>query len=320
MCLPSPSRHALGMHCSCTPCCAVHLQGAVQELQLRLKESCRERERLQKQHAGQLAAVGEQVQAQVAAFRSQQAQLRQEVERDLAAASGECLASYEAGVAALQGQLERQAATAERQQGELAEQAARLKAGLQQLLAALRAEVPPLPEAAQAALLCEGPALQPQLVEEAAWQVAQAVAQHVERAEAAAVHSALAALEERLLPGGAPPARPPSPRKLLSPCKRQQEEAAAAAAAAAQPQAPPSLEVSEGRLAALLGRSQELLAQLAAGEAQVGKLRQQVAALEATAAGTAHQFFQVRWGAGGWEQWHAVCNSRCVPRCLARLT
>ena len=114
----------------------------MQELQLRLKESCRERERLQKQHAGQLAAVGEQVQAQVAAFRSQQMQLRQEVEHELAAASGECLASYEAGMAALQGQLERQAATAERQQGELAAQAARLKGGMQQLLDLLRQRFP----------------------------------------------------------------------------------------------------------------------------------------------------------------------------------
>lgn len=280
----------------------------MQELQLRLKESCRERERLQKQHAGQLAAVGQQVQAQVAAFRSQQAQLRQEVERDLAAASGECLASYEAGVAALQGQLQRQAATAERHQGELAEQGLHLRSGMQQLLAALlAAEVPPLPEAAQAALLCEGRAPAPQQVQGALRQVAQAVAQAVERAEAAAVDSALAALEERLLPGGAPPARPPSPRKLLSPSKRQQEAAAAAAAATAQP--PPSLEVSEGRLEALLARSQELLDQLAAGEAQVGQLRQQVVALEATVAGCTQQFAQVRCcSAGGWGQGQAVCS------------
>ena len=281
----------------------------MQELQLRLKESCRERERLQKQHAGQLAAVGEQVQAQVAAFRSQQMQLRQEVEHELAAASGECLASYEAGMAALQGQLERQAATAERQQGELAAQAARLKGGMQQLLAALRAELPPLPEAVEAALLCDGPAPQPQQVEEAARQVAQAVARTVETAEAAAVHSALSALEERLLPGGAPPAAPPSPRKLLSLSKRQQEEVTAATAAAVQPQAPPSLEVSEGRLAALLGRSQELLTQLAAGETQVGQLRQQVAALEATAAGYAHKFGQVRQRVGRWLQAVTCCGA-----------
>jgi hypothetical protein len=266
----------------------------VQELQLRLKESGRE----QRQHAGQLAAVGEQVQAQVAAFRSQQMQLRQEIEHELAAVSGECLASYEAGVAALQRQLESQALAAQRQQGELAAQAVRLKGSMQQLLAALRAELPPLPEAVQAALLCDGPVPQLQQVEEAAQQVAQALAQTLERAEAAAVHSALAGLEELLLPGGAAPAEPSSLRKLLSLSKRQQEKVTAAPAAAAQPQPPPSLEVSEGRLAALLGRCQELLAQLAAGEAQVGQLRQQVATLEATAADYAHKFDQVRRGRG----------------------
>jgi SAM-dependent methyltransferase len=65
----------------------------------------------------------------------------------------------------------------------------------------------------------------------------------------------------------------------------------------------------EGRLAALLGRRQELLTQLAAGETQVGQLRHQVAALEATAAGYAHKFGQVRQRVGRWLQAVTCCGA-----------
>ncbi|PRW58913.1 hypothetical protein C2E21_2665 [Chlorella sorokiniana] len=275
------------------------LKNAVQELQVRLKEAARERERQQRQHTAQLSAVASQLRTKMAALRARQAGQQGGLgpapltalplspgaavdSADVAAACAECLASYEGALASAQQQLERQAAAAEAQQAEAAAVTSRLESGLRALLGALEAGLPGLPVAtARDALLHGGSGG----ASAAAQQVAQAVQERVEQAEAAAVHAALLALEEQLLPA-APTSAPASPRKLLSPTKRQQ--------AAEVPAAPPSMEANEQRLEALLGRAQGLLAQLASSEAAVAQLRQQVAALEAAASAATTQFAQAR--------------------------
>lgn len=307
--LAGASGRSLSIICPPTlaPWCPHHRkpkQAAVQELQLRPREAVRERERQARAHAAQLAALGGQVRAKLAVLRASQlggtagaASLflqptspgKQERSDDVAASCAECLASYESALAAAQQQLERQVSAAERQQAELAAQAGRMQGALQQLLGALAAEVPGLQAAVVQETILEcssgGSSSGQQQVKAAVQQVAAAVQQHVERAEAAAIDSALAALEGELLPGGQRGAAP-SPCRLLSPSKRQEGGAAAVAAAPA----PPSHEANEARLAALLGRSRELLGQLAAGEAAAAQLRQRVAAAEATAASYSGRF------------------------------
>lgn len=292
----------------------------MQELQLRLREAVRERERGARAHAAQLAALGGQVRAKLAALRAGagcQASpaclplgspeldgAAAQQGSDVAAACAECLACYETALAGAQQRLERQASAAEAQQAELGAQAGRFKAALQQLLAALAAEGPGLQAAAGAAqeALLEGGASDStsgtgapseKQAKAAAQQVARAVQAHVEQAEAAAIHSALSALEAELLPAGQRAEAGPQ-RRLLSPSKRLEASTAAAVAAgpgAGQPAAAvPSLEANEGRLAALLDRSRELVSQLAASQAEVAGLRQQVAVAEAQAASLADRF------------------------------
>jgi chromosome segregation ATPase len=282
----------------------VQLQAAVHELQARLKESVRERERLVQAHASQLSALSAQIAAKLASSRGQQAQLRQQVEGDVQGALSECLASCEAGMASLQQRLDRQTAAADSRQAELAGQAGQLEAAMQRLLTALRATVPSIPAAAAQVLLEGGGGscsnVASSRAEAAAQEVSRAVREHVEQAEAAAIDSALTAVESEL-PASTdaspqPGSQPATPIRLLSPRKRQnqqQRDYAAAAAAAAAVQRAPSLEYCEGRLAALLARCQELLARVAAGDTQAATLQQRVAALEASLSGCQEQLKQV---------------------------
>lgn len=263
-----------------------------------------------------MAALAGQMSARLAAYRAQQAQLKQQVEGEVAAATADCLAGYEAGLAKLRAQMEQDASTAEALQAEMAARAARLHDALQHVLTALKAEVPALPEAALQALLGDGghaDGSNAQQLAAAAQAVAAAVQAHAERAEAAAVHSTLAALEAELLPAATAAAMaqaaPASPRKLLASIRRQKEAAAAGGTETSQQQQPlPSLESNEGRLAALLSRSQELLAAVAAGESQVAALRQHVAALEAAAAAHVEKLGQVCWGPWQTDVHPAVCQ------------
>lgn len=283
----------------------MQLQAAVHELQARLRESVRERERLVQAHANQLSALSAQIAAKLVSSRGQQAQLRQQVEGDVQGALSECLASCEAGMASLQQRLDRQTAAADSRQAELAGQADQLEAAMQRLLAALHATVPSIPAAAAQVLLEGGGGscsnVASSRAEAAAQEVARAVREHVEQAEAAAIDSALSAVESELPASmGASPqpgSQPATPTRLLSPRKRQQQQQqrdyAAAAAAAAAVQQAPSLEYCEGRLAALLARCQELLARVAAGDAQAAALQQRVAALEASLSGCQEQLKQV---------------------------
>ncbi len=279
------------------------------ELQLRLKEAARAQEHTAKQHASQMAALAGQMSAKLAAHRAQQAQLRQQVEGEVAAATADCLAGYEAGLGTLKAQMEQQASNAKAQHAELAAQSAHLQGALQHLLRALMADLPTLPEAAVQVLQGGGAALaspgaadcsDTRQVAAAARAVAAAVRAHTVRAEAAAVHSALAALEAELLPASTVPALTQTcaapERKLLASVSRQQEAAPHSQGRDTNQQPPFSLEANEGRLAALLSRSRELLAAVAAGESQVAALRQHVAALEAADAAHVEKLCQVCMG------------------------
>lgn len=169
----------------------------------------------------------------------------------------------------------------------------RLSCGVQALLDALEAAAPGLTAAdACAALLGAGDLSG---ATAAARQLGCTLRQHVEAAEAAAVHLALSTLEEELLPSAAisPGATPTSPRRLLASPAKQRLAAAA-----------PSMEEAEGRLAALLARSRELLGRLGASEAGAAQLQQQVAALEAAAARSADTFAAVgAWFGAGCIAW-----------------
>lgn len=100
----------------------ITMQNAINELQLRLKEAAREQERAARQHASQLAALAGQMSAKLTAYRTQQSQLKQQVEGEVAAAAVDCLAGYEAGLAAYKAQLDMQACAAEAQRVELVAQ------------------------------------------------------------------------------------------------------------------------------------------------------------------------------------------------------